>query len=164
MPPAHFMRDDLAGVALATLLFGLLFIPPGIAIAWAFDFFNFRTASTGWRVVAGLAISVAMVPVVEFLLWTYLTIAAVWIFHLIAAVICAGVMVRSKLAFPRWTIGAALLWLAIVWASGIDLQIGNRLFPSVLVYDYNLRSAVVDGITRLGVPVKNPMFFPGHLE
>jgi hypothetical protein len=165
MPPAHFMRDDLAGVALATLLFGLLFMPPGIAIAWAFDLFNFRTASAGWRILAGLAISVAMVPAIEFLLWTYLTIAAVWIFHLVAVVVCAGVMFKGgKLSAPRWTIGAALAWLAIVWASGIDLQIGNRLFPSVLVYDYNLRSAVIDGITRAGVPVKNPMFFPGHLE
>jgi len=165
MPPAHFMRDDLAGVALATLLFGLLFIPPGIAIAWAFDLFNFRTVSSGWRILAGLAISVAMVPAIEFLLWTYLTIAAVWIFHLVAVVICAAVMFKGgKLSVPRWIIGAALAWLAIVWASGIDLEIGNRLFPSVLVYDYNLRSAVIDGITRMGVPVKNPMFFPGHLE
>src|SRR6202042_661628 len=117
-----------------------------------------------WRMVSGLAISVAMVPVIEFLLWTYLTISAVWAFHLIAMVICLGVMVRSKLSIPRWIGGAALAWLAIVWASGIDLQIGNRLFPSVLIYDYNLRSAVIDGIARLGIPAKNPLYFPGHLE
>ena len=56
----------------------------------------------------------------------------------------------------------SLAWLAIVWASGIDLQIGNRLFPSVLVYDYNLRSTVIDGIARLGMPAKNPLYFPEH--
>ncbi len=165
MPPAHFMRDDLAGVALATLLFGLLFIPPGFAIAWAFNLLSFRTISTGWRIVSGLAISVAMVPAIEFLLWTYLTLAAVWVFHLAAAVVCAGLMFRSgKFSFPRWTAMAAFAWLAIVWASGIDLQIGNRLFPSVLIYDYNVRSAMIDGITKLGVPAKNALYFPGHLE
>lgn len=68
MIPAHFMRDDLTGVALATIFFGLLFIPPGFAIAWVFDLLNFRTISTGWRMVSALAISVAMVPGIEFLL------------------------------------------------------------------------------------------------
>ncbi len=202
MIPAHFMRDDLFGVALATLLFGLLFIPPGFAIAWLFDLLNFRTASTGWRIVTALAISVAIVPAIEFLLWSYLTIAAVWMFH----VICAGLtlwrysydrhplpdrrgsvslrpevsprspalrdMSQAKLQSnpdrqggdTKWIIITALAWLAIVWASGIDLQIGNRLFPSVLAYDYNVRSAVIDGITRLGVPAKNPFYFPDHFE
>jgi hypothetical protein len=162
---AHFTRDDLTGVALATVLFGLLFIPPGFAIAWLSDLFDFRKASRGWQVVVGLAVSVAIVPVIEFLLWTYLTIVAVWVFHLIALVMFVGLLFRGgKLLFPKWTALAALAWLGIVWVSGIDLQIGNRLFPSVMVYDYNVRSAVIDGITRLGVPARNPLYFPGHFE
>jgi hypothetical protein len=184
MPPAHFMRDDLLGVALATLLFGLLFIPPGFAIAWLFDLLNFRSASTGWRIITALQISVAMVPAIEFLLWSYLTIAAVWTFHLLAIAISVVLIVRSPLGHlkigtsgptlqlspdrqggdTKWIIITALAWLAIVWASGIDLQLGNRLFPSVLAYDYNVRSAVIDGIARLGVPAKNPFYFPGHFE
>jgi hypothetical protein len=165
MPPAHFMRDDLLGVALATLLFGLLFIPPGFAIAWLFDLLDFRSATSGWRIVCGLAISVAMVPAIEFLLWNFLTLAAVWIFHVAAIVMCAPLMFRvGKPRFPRWSMVVCFAWLAIVWASGIDLQIGDRLFPSVLVYDHNIRSAVIDGLARLGVPAKNPLYFPGHLE
>lgn len=165
MPPAHFMRDDLIGVALATLLFGLLFIPPGFAIAWLFDLLDFRTSTPGARLISALAISVAIVPAIEFLLWSFLTIAAVWIFHAAAVAMCAVLMFKGgKAHFPRWVIAASLGWLAIVWASGIDLEIGNRLFPSVLVYDHNIRSAVIDGISRLGVPAKNPFYFPGHLE
>lgn len=163
MNSAHFMRDDLVGVALATLLFGLLFIPPGYTVAWLFDLFDFRKASPGWQIVVGLALSVSMVPVIEFLLWTYLTIASVWIFHLVAAVICAGLMLRSgRPAVPMWIGITALAWLAVVLGSGIDLQIGNRLFPSVLVYDYNLRTAVIDGISRLGMPATNALYFPNH--
>jgi hypothetical protein len=159
------MRDDLVGVALAILLFGLLFIPPGFAIAWAFDLLDFRASSPGWRMVVGLAVSVSMVTAIEFLLWTYLGIAAVWIFHLIALAAFIGLVFRSPwAAFPRWTVITALAWLAIVVVSGIDLQIGDRLFPSVLAYDYNLRSALIDGITRLGMPAKNSLYFPGHYE
>ena len=165
MPPAHFMRDDLLGVALATILFGLLFIPPGFAIAWLFDLLDFRSATPGSRLVSGLAISVALVPAIEFLLWNYLTIAAVWVFHFAAIAICAVLVFKGgKPSFSRWIAVVSLGWLAVVWASGIDLQIGDRLFPSVLVYDHNIRSAVIDGIARLGVPAKNPLSFPGHLE
>ncbi len=165
MTPAHFTRDDLAGVALATLLFGFLFVPPGFALAWRFDLLEFRKASRGWQFALGLAISVAIVPAVEFLLWTYLTIAAVWVFHLLALLTFAGLLLRGGPPRPpRWIAGAALAWMAAAWFSGIDLQIGNRLFPSVMVYDYNLRSAVVDGITRFGLPAKNPLYFPGHIE
>lgn len=160
MPPPHFMRDDLLGVALATILFGLLFIPPGFTIAWAFDLLNFRTSSPGWRLVIGLAVSVAIVPAIEFLLWTYLTVTAVWIFHLIAVLAFRS----GRVSIPRWIVITGLAWLAIVFASGIDLQVGDRLFPSVLAYDYNLRSAVIDGITRLGMPAKNSLYFPGHYE
>ena len=93
-----------------------------------------------------MAISLSMVPAIEFVLWSYLNVAAVWIFHLVAVGVCAALMFRSgKPGVPRWTVVTALAWLAIVWASGIDLQIGNRLFPSVLAYDYNVRSAVIDG-------------------
>jgi hypothetical protein len=162
MPPAHFMRDDLLGVALATLLFALLLIPPGFTIAWLFDLLSFRNSSPGWKIAVGLAVSVAMVPGIEFLLWTYLTVVSVWIFHLIAVVIC--VVLMRKPSFPKWIVIAALAWLAVVCASGIDLQFGNRLFPSVLVFDYNVRSAVIDGIARYGLPAKNPQYFPGHFE
>jgi len=161
----HFMRDDLAGAALATLLFGLIFIPPGYAIAWIYDLLHFRASSPRWRIVVGFALSVAMVPGIEFLLWSYLTIASVWAFHLIAIVMCAGLMLRGgRPSFPRWAVVTGLVWLGIVWITGIDLQMGNRLFPSIVSFDYNLRSAVIDGITKLGVPAKNPLYFPGHFE
>jgi hypothetical protein len=163
MNSAHLMRDDFFGVALATLLFSLLFIPPGFAVAWLFDLFDFRKASAAWRIVVGLAVSIAMVPAIEFLLWTYLTVAAVWIFHALAVLMFAFLVFRSgRPSFPAWSVIAALAWLAVVWGSGVDLQIGNRLFPSVLAYDYNLRSAVIDGIARLGMPATNPLYFPAH--
>ncbi len=161
----NFMRDDLAGVALATVLFALLLIPPGYTIAWLLDLLNFRGSSPGWRIVVSLAVSVAMVPGIEFLLWTYLTIAAVWIFHLVAVVMCAVLMFREgKPKFPKWIAIAALVWLAAVWGSGFDLQFGDSLFPSVLAYDYNLRTALIDGITKLGLPARNALYFPGHSE
>jgi hypothetical protein len=165
MHPAHFMRDDLTGVALATVLLGLLLIPPGFTIAWIFDLLNFRASSPAWKIVLGLGVSVAMVPAIDFLLWNYLTVAAAWVFHLLALVACAVLISRGgKPAFPKWVIVTGFVWLAIVYASGIDLQIGNRLFPSVMVYDYNVRSSVIDAIARLGLPAKNPFYFPGHFE
>ena len=163
MNPMHFMRDDIFGVALATLLFGLFFVPPGFVIAWLFDLLDFRKASLGWQAAVGLALSVAIVPGGEFVLWTYAGISAVWVFHAIAGLVSGWLIFRGRRrALSTWIVIAALGWLAIVWLSGIDLQVGNRLFPSVLVYDFNLRSALIDSITRLGLPATNPLYFPGH--
>ena len=53
-------------------------------------------------------------------------------------------------------------WAAIAILSGIDWQIGNRLYPSVMCYDFNLRAALVGGIARHGLPALNALFHPGH--
>ena len=54
------------------------------------------------------------------------------------------------------------------WSCGC-VGIGNRpavwqaaAYPSVLAFDFNLRTAFIDGIARHGLPAVNPVFFPGH--
>ena len=58
-------------------------------------------------------------------------------FTCLALAMCALPLLRGgRPRFRSWAIIVSLCWLAIVGASGIDdLQIGNRLFPLVLVYD-----------------------------
>ena len=68
----------------------------------------------------------------------------------------------TKGTVPRWTFYAVAGWAVVVWLSGIDIQAGDRLYPSVLVYDFNLRTALVEGISRHGLPAISPLFFPGH--
>src|SRR5262249_36353003 len=69
---------------------------------------------------------------------------------------------RSNGGIPRWVFWATAGWAVAVWLSAADLRVGERLYPSVFVYDWNLRTAFIDGIARRGFPVLNPLFFPGH--
>lgn len=56
----------------------------------------------------------------------------------------------------------ALLWLALSILTLVDLQINDRLYFSNNAYDLTARVAVVDAITRTGLPPINPSYFPGH--
>ncbi len=163
MTPEHFMRDDLVGVALATVMLAALLIPPGYLFGWLFDLFDFRGETLAWQVLLALPLSIALVPILEFLLWTYTSVAFVWTFHALAAVFFLLLAARGpKISIPAWVVWTALAWMAIVWISGIDLQFGNRLYPSVIAYDFNMRAALIDGIARRGMPAVNALFFPGQ--
>ena len=46
----------------------------------------------------------------------------------------------------------------------VDIQLGNRLYYTVIGLDYTTRAALIDAITRTGVPPINPSYYPGHPE
>jgi hypothetical protein len=58
-----------------------------------------------------------------------------------------------------WIAGlGAILLIALL----VDIQVQNRLYFSIASYDLTTRVAVVDAITRTGVPPINPGYYPGH--
>jgi hypothetical protein len=163
MPAEHFMRDDIIGVAIGTLLFAVLLLPPGYMFGWLFDLMDFRQRSWPEQLATSLVLSVSMVPILDYLLWTQLSVYAVWTLYTASGIFLVRFSLRAcKAAVPRWTIAAAAVWLLVVWFSGVDLQFGNRLYPSVLSYDFTLRTALISGLERNGLPAQNPLFFPGH--
>jgi hypothetical protein len=52
--------------------------------------------------------------------------------------------------------------VAIAIFSLIDIQWKKQLYFSVVAFDLTTRTAIVDAITRTGVPPINPSYFPGH--
>ena len=46
----------------------------------------------------------------------------------------------------------------------VDIQLGNRLYYTVVSLDYTTRAALIDAITRTGAPPINPSYYPGHPE
>ncbi|MGD1092285.1 MAG: hypothetical protein ABSB35_09860, partial [Bryobacteraceae bacterium] len=166
MTVQHFTRADLIGAALGTVLFAYLLVPPGYLFGWIFNLLDFRKQSWPWQVLLSLLYSVSLVPIVLFLLWNYFPVYVVWMFYGLAGAFMLAVLIwmRKRAAFriPAWSVWAILGWAAAAWLSGIDLQFGNRLYPSVLIYDFNIRTAFIDGIARHGLPAMNPLFFPGH--
>ena len=128
LPAEHFMREDLLGVGLATVLFAALLVPPGYLFGWLFDLLEFRRRSWPWQVLTSLVLSVSIVPILDYLLWSNLSIRAVWIFYSVCALFFIVFSLRARRgSIPRWILYALLIWFLVASLSGIDLQFGNRL-------------------------------------
>src|SRR5580704_18678142 len=136
MTVQHFTRADLVGASLGTVLFAYLLLPPGYLFGWIFDLLGFRKQTWPWQILLSLLYSVSLVPVVLFLLWNYYPVYVVWTFYALAAGFMLGALIwarnRALFRIPGWAIWAILGWAAAACLSGIDLQLGNRLYPSVL--------------------------------
>jgi hypothetical protein len=166
MPTEHFMRDDAVGAVLGVILFAPVLLAPGYVCGWLLNAFDFREQPRGWRAVISLLLSVAAAPIVVFLLGSFLSMRAVWLFYGLAAAFTVMMEFRSpgtsRPRVPGWVVWTALGWAVVVCASGIDLQFGERLYPPVLAYDFNMRTEIVQSLVSHGLPAVNPLFFPGH--
>jgi len=161
----HFMRDDLVGSAIAVILFTAFLFVPGYVIGWLTNVRDFRREPGVWRVLWSLALSVGVMPVVGFLAGSYLGMGMLWGIYAALTGTAAILIARAKPPlgrWPRWLLAACAGWMVVAVLSGVDVQWGSRLYPSVLIYDYNVRAALIDGISRQGLPAINPLFYPGH--
>jgi hypothetical protein len=143
-------------------------------MAWVCDLLGLRKRTAGGRMVWGVALSFAVVPIAAVELGKYGSLSAVcW-----AALLCAAAML-GLVAWEAWSrrsesetsrLGpGGLVWLGIgaawaVFAVGelVDVGVGSRLYMSVTVYDHSMRTAFVDAVLRGGVPPANPLYWPGH--
>ena len=167
MPIHHFMREDVIGCWKAICLFPVFLLAPGYAIAWAGDFFEFRQRTAAFRVALSITFSIAICPIVTYLLGRFLGMPAVWGFYGLAACGFAAALVRGprRWAFPRqlWVFGAiAAVWFAIALGSLIDIQIGDRLYYPTSALDNSVRAAFVHSISVTGIPPQSPLFLPGQ--
>ncbi len=70
-----------------------------------------------------------------------------------------GRSIRQLSNIPVSSVVIALLWFAIAICALADLQIGDRLYYSVMTYDHGFRTELTDAITRTGIPPANPFQF-----
>ncbi|MBV6396467.1 MAG: hypothetical protein HFACDABA_02065 [Anaerolineales bacterium] len=173
----NYTLQDILSSALAFALFPLVIVIPGYVSGWVFDLFDFRKRQPLVRFVLALVLSIAISPILFFL--TYRLISGAFTLFLILVFLIAfmGIILRS----PKWA-GAGLpakaasrlqgvrragIILGGVWAIFVilylaDWQFGDKLYYTVITYDYTTRVSVIDAITRTGVPPVNPSFYPGH--
>jgi len=150
----------------------LFLFPPGYVLAWTFNLLRFRDRSAAEQTLLSLALSVSASPLLAVLLGRFISpTASLVVFGLLgilAAILsCAQV---SKARGPQrfdmrsgWiAAGTALLWIAVVLFELVDLQLGHRLYLSVVSYDQCVRTAFVQSALRTGVPPLNPFYFAGH--
>ncbi len=165
-----FMATDLMATGWALAVFAVVLFMPGYVFGWLLGLFGFRQRTLLARCAISVPLSVAICPILTYLLWRWSPVA-VWLMYGGCAIAFGALLYyerRRLLSRPKLTkrnvavLAIAAGWVVICTFCLVDLQIGDRLYVPGVSYDYMLRSAVTSAVTRTGVPPLNPYFFPGR--
>ena len=169
MPIHRFMFSDWAAIFCAFALFSLLTILPGYALGWLLDVVRFRSRTLPFRLAMSVPLSIAIGPVFSYLLGSWLSLRAVWVVYGILCLYAVFLVVRERIAISKAhlkvlgpPLSLGLIWIAIAVLMLADMQIGRRLYFSIIAFDYEVRSAFTSSIASWGLPAQTPFFFPGH--
>jgi hypothetical protein len=153
-----YLFQDLAGLALATLLAPILLCLPGLGLARLCARLGLDTGSywerIGWAMILGLAI----LPVLDVL--------AIRAFHMPGMLWLNGTLALYGIAWLRGNrrgFTPIFLWLALLWWiicawSYIDIDLAGRLHHSLIAFDMVKHAAVIEQIVRQGIPFSDPFF------
>jgi hypothetical protein len=165
---SNFTSQDILGTSIAFSLFPLVIVFPGYVAGWSFNLFEFRARLLPARFIISLLLSIAISPILYYLLTSWFSLNAAVIVTILIALIFISLLVRERpVLFKDWPWKIILLiflsWLILSIFSLIDLQLGNReLYFNVASYDQTTRVSIIDAMTRTGVPPINPSYYPGH--
>jgi len=166
--PSNFTLQDILGTTLAFCLFPLVIVFPGYVFGWIFNLFEFRARLLPARLVISLLLSIAISPILYYLLSSWFSLNVALIATIFIALVFAILLIREKPTLPQnWPWRTLLFiflgWLVFATFVLIDLQWGSHeLYFSVASYDQTTRVSIIDAMTRTGVPPVNPSYYPGH--
>ena len=167
---SNFTVSDLAGIGEGFFLFPLFALVPGYVFGWLLDAFGFRRRALPARFAISVPLSIGISPLLAYLSWHW-SISTVWavfgatwvgflalIVHDRAIWFSRPALSRRRIAFIAIVAG----WVVLGTLSLIDLQFKDRLYFSLVGFDYMFRVPVTATITATGIPPHNPLFFPGR--
>ena len=172
MTTPNFMLEDLSGSLRAIYLLPLFILIPGYTISWLCDLFEFRRRSGPFRLALSIPVSIAICPIVTYLLGRFGTMDAVWAFYWASALGFAAIQLVTLRSGARLGFGfskelrifGAIIaaWLVVSLVSLIDFQSGDRLYYPTSALDLSVRTAFVHSISTTGIPPQNPFFQPAQ--
>jgi hypothetical protein len=165
----NFTLQDVVGSAFAVAIFAFALYMPGYVLGYAANLFDFRRLGFRERTMWAIAYSFATIPLLGYLIGKYAGLTTVC--GLLIGLAFAWVVLvwreRRELVWSRietlaaWAAG---LWIVFVILSLVDIQVGHKLYVSVVEYDQSYRVAFTDSVLRTGVPPANPLYFAGHAQ
>jgi hypothetical protein len=166
----NFTLQDIISTLIAFLLFPLIYVIPGYVISWLFDLLDFRNRLPATRFVIAIVFSISLSPIITFLIWNLFSVKATFIVLAGFAVIFFIILLRTnrtEVSKDITRLQSISIYVAIGWSilsilSLIDIQWGDKLYYNVVSYDFTTRVAIINAMTRSGVPPINPSYFPGY--
>lgn len=165
----NFTVADTLGTLAACLALLPFMIAPGYVAGWTLNLFEFRQHRQILRLIVSAPLSIAICPMLSYLLARFFQ-PGLWAFYIGVILACVLLLAkaarqsRQRSSSPRsssrnLSIAFALLalWAVLAFASLVDLQLGDRLYPSIVAYDHSVRTAMTVALAR-HIPPANPFF------
>ncbi len=168
MPPHNFMGADFLAILEGFCIFSLIAFLPGYAIGWLTNVFRFQHRTLPFQLACSAPLAIAVGPVLSYSTGRWFSLNAAWVVYLALAAFAAyriawvarnsggGLFTRFRLFF-----GLILAWVCIAVCSLADMQVGRRLYFSIIGFDYAIRTGFTQSIATFGIPARNPFYFPG---
>ncbi len=93
--------------------------------------------------------------------WISLSAAGL-LYEVLSAAAVALIFITRRRLRKTLVVWAVVAWCVVALLALADLQIGRRVYFSIMGFDYAVRTAFVSSISTFGVPAENPFFYPGH--
>lgn len=171
----NFTMQDVLGTFVGFILYSFIMIAPGYVLGWVLNVFSFRERLPPVQYLIGIVLSNVFSPILFFLTYFYFgsTVSIIVMFVIVISWVCIVFLHYVRKESPSFlstdvaryqniALSVGIGWVVISIFLLIDIQIGQRLYFNTASYDYTTRIAVIDAITRTGVPPVNPGYFPGH--
>jgi hypothetical protein len=160
----NFAVTDTLGILKACLALLPFAFAPGYVVGYALNLFEFRQRRLILRLILAVPLSIAICPMLSYLLARFLE-PALWAFYIGVFAACVLLLAketrRAKLRLVSkyaWAaLGLMMLWGMTAIGSLVDLQIGDKLYPPIVAYDHSVRTAMTAAIAR-HIPPNNPFF------
>ena len=160
----NFTAQDTLGILEASAALAPIMVAPGYLGGWALNLFEFRQRRPILRLILAIPLSIAICPMSSYLLARFFS-PGLWLFYGGSIAACLLLLVKEARAKRRlspskyvWAAFALVVfWGVTALLSLVDLQIGDRLYPPIMVYDHSVRTAMTAAIAR-HVPPQNPFF------
>jgi hypothetical protein len=158
-----YFAQDIAGLALGTLVAALVFTLPAFAGVLLFERLGrtrgFPGIDSGWqRVGWTLILALAILPAFDALFIRAIGVVGTLAVHA-ALVLAAAPLYRRPALRIGWPFAAlALLWWLLLAAAVVDVDIGARLYQSLITFDMVKHAATIESIAQYGLPLHDPFY------
>ena len=166
----NFTLQDAFGSVVCVVVFAICLGVPGYVLAYAFDLFGFRRMGRAHQSAWAIALSFAISPISCYLISKFAGFATTCLVLLVMLPFFGWLAWRrssdvaggwAELRSPAY-LGA--LWTAFVLLCLLDVQVGHKLYFSIVEFDQSYRVAFTQSVLHTGVPPANPLYFPGQAQ
>jgi len=173
---SNYTLQDIIGIFLGVVLFPVIIVIPGYVAGWFLDLFDFRLRQPIVRFQIGLILSISISPILFFLMLRFFSQFFAYGTILVSLILFVAILYHEPRSlsivnqdrqnntnrFIKYALWISLGWIVFVTIMLTEFQTGDRLYFNVVAHDFSSRVAIINAITRTGIPPVNPSYFPGH--